>query len=164
LNKEKNLNIALEPFSYEKIKELMKKGEKKFVFMDNYLIDVEHYAEYHPGGKNLLTSNYYQDVSRYLIGSVPFNSKFKGVDHLFLSCLYALKFLSFGELIENHRIIMDESLDKSIYLAYKMEVIQTRVTAGPISEITFKLTEGRAAFARFLTGIRYMGKHFSVFT
>lgn len=135
--------------------------DKKFVLIDNYLVDVGQYMEIHSGGKNLIEDNMYSDVTRYMNGSVPFNSKFKAWDHKFLTCFYAIKRMTFGEIEDNHSIITEGG--KGIYLNNTMIISSSRNITPNTKEFQFQL-EGKneVKFSRYIEGFSWMGKHFSL--
>lgn len=89
----------------------VKKIKKKFVFYDNYLVNVEDFINSHPGGKNPLIENIGLDVSRYLTGCVPFNSTFKQHNHKYLTMKYIVENRIFGVL--NDKIMFSTDFDKS---------------------------------------------------
>ena len=130
----------LTPYSSSDVLKLRVSKEKKFVLIDNILVDVESYLDNHPGGRNLLEDSLYGDVTRFMNGSVPFNSNFKAIDHKFLSCLFAIKFMSFGKIHDAHSIVVDSN-DKPCYLLDKMNIIGSRVTAGVTKEFQLQTKE-----------------------
>lgn len=163
LNNEKALLEKLTAYSSTSVLKMKITKEKQFVLIDNILVDVGNYLDNHPGGRNLLEDNLYGDVTRYMNGSVPFSSNFKAVDHKYLSCLIAIKFMSFGKIYDDHNIVVDSN-DKSYYLFDKMNIVASRVTAGVTKEFQLRTKENlkEIKFARYLPGFSWMGKHFSL--
>jgi hypothetical protein len=77
---------------------------KKFVLYDNYLIDIDEFMHYHPGGFIHLDVSLYNDITRFVTGTVALNGKWKPFNHPYT----AIKFLHtkiFAVLDENHQII-----------------------------------------------------------
>lgn len=142
-------------------KVIKKNGEQKYVLLDNYLVDVGSYLDNHPGGRNLLEDSLYMDVSRYMIGSVPYNSKIAAFDHSYLTCVYAIKKLAFAELKDDHKIIINLNKE-SVYINEDGFISNRRVTSGTTSEFTIEVSNKNLSFARYLKGFSWMGKHFSI--
>lgn len=142
------------------VREWKEKKSKVFVLVDNYVVDVEKYLDNHSGGRNTLADSLYGDVTRYLTGSVPFNSKFQAIDHRYSTCLYAIRTLAIAEIEDDHKIIIDDS--KSVYINEECQLVGGRQTAGATSEFTFQSFRDNIKFARFLPGFSWMGKHFSI--
>lgn len=163
LSKEKDINEKLQSFSSADVLRMKQSKEKQFVLIDNILVDVGSYLDNHPGGRNLLEESLYGDVTRFMNGSVPFSSSFKAVDHKCLSCLFAIKFMSFGKIQENHNIVVDSN-DKSYYLFDTMSIQDSRVTTGVTKEFRLRTKENlkELRFARYLPGFSWMGRHFSI--
>lgn len=157
LEVDKELHLQIKKYTTAQAREMRKSS--RYVLVDNYLCDVDSYVNQHPGARNSLEDSIHQDVSRYIIGSVPYNSKFPAFDHTYLTCLYAAKTLSFGELEDDHRIVI--SGDKSTYINCGTRLHDKRVTAGVTSEFSFTIDDGKVQFARYLPGFSWMGKHFS---
>ena len=163
IDMDKKVSEKLKKVTTEEVRLMAKEKTKKFCLVDNYLIDIEKYISSHPGGKNTLNDSMYSDVTRYLNGSVPYNSKIAAVDHKMLSCLYAINLISFAEIEEDHNIIVNSN-GKSTYIYENMAIHQTRTTAGVTKEFQFKISENIkvVSFARYLKGFSWMGRHFSI--
>lgn len=130
-------------------------------FLNNYLVDVGNFLDIHPNGRNLLEERLYIDVSRYMIGSVPYNSKIPAHDHSYLTCVYAIKKLAFAELKDDHKIIISMNKE-SVYINEDGFISNTRVTSGSTSEFTIEVNNKNLYFARYLKGFSWMGKYFSI--
>ena len=85
------------------------KTGKKYVIYDNYLIDVESFMDFHPGGFLHIEENLYNDISRFVTGTTATNGKFKPHSHSFAAINY-IHTKIFGILNENHQIIIDSTL------------------------------------------------------
>lgn len=142
------------------VNEWKEKKLRVFVLVDNYVVDVEKYLDNHSGGRNTLAESLYSDVTRYLIGSVPFHTNYPTVDHSYNSCLYAMKTLAIAEIEDDHKIIIEEG--RSLYINETCQLINKRQVAGSTSEFVFSFQGESIKFARFLSGFSWMGKHFSI--
>jgi hypothetical protein len=132
------------------------KKTRKFVLFENYLIDVANFMGQHPGGKNVIEENLYQDVGRYLTGTQAFNSTFPAHTHKFSTMKHIIKHLTYAELVElEHRIVVNSDiLDKNLRINEKTDI------AEGIYE--FRFYNDILSFSRFLTGHEWMGRHFAV--
>ena len=147
----------------KEVKAKKKAEDGKWVLQDNYLLDVKDYLAAHPGGKNLIEDVLYHDVTRYINGSVPFNAKFTPWNHNTLTVNYGINKLAFAEIQDDHKIVLDVN-GNSVYIYDEMNIVSSRITAGFTKEFSFQASKNlkKLSFARYLTGLEWMGKHFSV--
>ncbi len=89
--------------------ELIKSQGKKFAIYDNYLIDITKIMYYHPGGIIHLEETLYNDISRFVTGTVSLNKNFSPYNHSYSAVNY-LHTKIFGVIYENHQIIIDANL------------------------------------------------------
>lgn len=54
---------------------------KKLCVIDNKVIDLKNFAQYHPGGYFLIEKNFGTDMSRYFYGVYGHNKHFKAHNH-----------------------------------------------------------------------------------
>ncbi len=153
----------------EEVRVLIKESKshhegKKFVFVDNLICDVTEYIETHPGGTNLIYDNLYNDVAKFLNGSIPYNSSVKAHEHNFLTCSHIINNLSFAELNENHNLVITQD-GSSIYVNEKMKIANTRIIGSNYKEFCFESIHSdklkNMKFSRYLKGVDWMGKHYS---
>ncbi len=162
-------------FSREEIHEI--KIKKKIVFFDNYIVDVEKFIDYHPGGKIHLIQNLGSDVSRFLCGSLSVNSHFEPHYHSLSAHKHLLENLVVGVFRENSGIIVTtDSKDVIVSPNTKTEFlnlqffdlpvvwISSRIINVHVSEIRFTLKRNlqNYRFNRFLPGYTWTGRHYSV--
>ena len=163
------VNKVLTKMTTDEVKALIKEEKskhdgKRFVFVNNILCDVTEYIDTHPGGANLISENLYNDVSKYLNGSVPYNSKVKAHEHSYLTCLHIINNLSFAEIHENHNLVLSSD-NSSMYLNDNMIVSNSRVIGSNYKEFCLTLKNSEklksSKFSRYNTGLSWMGKHYS---
>lgn len=152
--------IGLTTFTIKQLKDEMRKT--KYVLYDNLICDVGEFINHHPGGKNLISDNLYTDVGRYITGTQAYSSKFLGHDHRFMTYRHLINKLAYGEIVEDHRIILDNR-NSSYTLGGGMGNL-TFIKKRAIAENTyeFSFSDKNLKFARFLPGHIWIGRHFSV--
>jgi hypothetical protein len=132
---------------------------KKFVIYDNYLLDVSNYIETHPGGRNLISDNLYNDVGRYMTGTQAYSANFHAWDHNYSTHCYAIKNLAYAELVNDSNIIQTKNSTNHV-LNHSFKIDDKREIAQNIYE--YRISTNELSFARFLTGHTWIGKHFTV--
>ena len=162
-------------FSRDEIHDI--KVKKKIVFFDNYIVDVEKFIDYHPGGKIHLIKNLGSDISRYLCGSLSVNPNFEPHYHSLNAHRHLIENLVVGVFRENSGIIVTtDSKDVIVSPNSKTEFlnlqffdlpivwISSRIINVHVSEIRFTLKRNlqNYRFNRFLPGYRWTGRHYSV--
>eukprot|EP00340_Litonotus_pictus_P003817 CAMPEP_0170522320 /NCGR_PEP_ID=MMETSP0209-20121228/7749_1 /TAXON_ID=665100 ORGANISM="Litonotus pictus, Strain P1" /NCGR_SAMPLE_ID=MMETSP0209 /ASSEMBLY_ACC=CAM_ASM_000301 /LENGTH=735 /DNA_ID=CAMNT_0010809763 /DNA_START=116 /DNA_END=2323 /DNA_ORIENTATION=- len=161
---DKEVHQNIKKMTTKQVRELKESQSKKFVLVDNYLVDMDNYLDAHPGGRNLIEDSLYGDVTRFMNGSVPFNSEFPAVEHKMLSLLYAIKLASFAEIKDDDHKIVTHPNGDSVYLHDHMSIVGSRITAGVTKEFQLKgQTSLRdLSFSRYIPNFSWMGKHFSI--
>lgn len=134
------------------------KETKKFVLLNNLVIDVTKFVDNHPGGKNLLKDHLYEDVGRFITGTESYGSKFSPYDHSASTQKHMIEKMCIGEF-------KDASVGKLVALNGSPVndgfVIMNKII---IAENTtnFQFHNSKYNFSRFLTGADWLGKHYSV--
>jgi hypothetical protein len=162
-------------FSREEIHEIKKM--KKIVFFDNYIVDVEKFISYHPGGTFHIEQNLGNDVTRYLSGSMAVNKSFERHFHSLSAHKYLIGSLVVGVFRENSGIIITtDSKDCVVAPSAKAELlgmqffdlpvvwVSSRIINVHVSEIRFTLKRNlqNYRFNRFLPGYTWTGRQYSV--
>jgi len=162
---DKEATEKIEKLTTQQVREKRNKKDSLWCLYDNYLIDIGDYLSAHPGGRNLLFDSLYQDVTRYVNGSVPYNSKFDAWSHNYLTCKYAIQQLAFAEIKDDHKIIIDSN-ESSMYIYDDANLVKSRVTAGVTNEFSFQISSNikQCRYARYLEGFSWMGRHFAIYS
>ena len=162
-------------FTREEIREIKKM--KQIVFFDNYIVDVEKFINYHPGGRIHLEKNLGSDVTRFMCGSMAVNNDFKPHYHSLSAHNHLIENLVIGVFRENSGIIITtNSKDAVVAPNAKSELlgmqffdlpviwISSRIINVHVSEIRFTLKRNlqNYRFNRFLPGYTWVGRHYSV--
>jgi len=156
------------------------KKNKQFVLYENFIVDVGNFIKHHPGGQMAIEENLYSDVGRYLTGTQAYGPNFVAHDHKYMTIKYIINNLSYAELKDNHLIVKQPqySFDKldnmgysdmfrltpnssSIYFNQEnVTLLEKRIVAQDTYEYRFKIQN--LLFAKFLPGVNWIGRHFSV--
>ena len=56
----------------------MREEDRKFVIVDQFVVDCEHFAAKHPGGKFLIDHHIGRDVSKYFHGGYSLEGNMNG--------------------------------------------------------------------------------------
>jgi hypothetical protein len=150
---------------------------KKFVLFENYIIDVEKYMQYHPGGQMAIEDYLYVDNGRFLIGNQAYNKHFKSYDHNYLTLRHTIKSMAYAKLKDNHRLVSkvmqvqttsrlnnDFSNNSDLDSTYINELNPILLHKSLVAEDTFeyRFKFKNYEFARFLSEVNWIGRHFSV--
>lgn len=151
---------------------------RKFVLYENYLINVNKFLEYHPGGQMALEENLYSDVGRYLTGNQAFKKNFKPHTHKYMTLKHIITSMAYSELRDDHglvyknlnsessKIINDffkfsDLCSSSYYISESNPILQHKsLVAKDTFEYRFSIKKFN--FARFLAGVSWIGRHYSV--
>lgn len=150
------------------------KSRRKFVLFENYVCDVTDFIDHHPGGAMIIEDNLYADVGRYLTGTQAYNKHFNNYDHYLMTHKHLIDQMTFAEIKDKHNLlVVGPSVgNPSEVLGYK-DQIENYINADNVvisekREIAKHVCEfkiggiQKTVFARFLPGVFWMGRHFSV--
>jgi hypothetical protein len=150
---------------------------KKFVLFENYLINVKKFLEYHPGGQMAIEDYLYTDVGRYLTGNQAYNKNFKAHAHKYMTLKHAINSMAYAELRDNHQLVQkvlqietSSRLNKDFFKfsdvdsSYINESNPILLHKTSVAKDTFeyRFSIKKFNFARFLPGIFWIGRHYSV--
>lgn len=158
--------------SLEQLKTQKKKI--KFVLYENYVCDVTKFIDHHPGGAMIIEDNLYSDIGRYLTGTQAYNKHFNKYEHNLMTHKYLIDNMAVAEIRDKHNILVvnpnvenpSEVLSlanriKNYINADKVVINEKREIAKHVCE--FKIGGiKKTVWARFLPGVFWMGRHFSV--
>lgn len=177
-------------FSFKDLKNYKKQNPQiKYVLFENFIIDVTEFSTIHPGGNNLIDSNLFTDIGRYITGTQAFSNDIKSYDHSSQTFIYIIEKLIIGILDENHNYIkqlgtdynkssrmsinqndLSENENKKLvtkntdsefyFFEENMNFIEKNNIAEDTDQIVFYSENYK--FAKFLSGIKWMGRHMSV--
>jgi hypothetical protein len=150
-----NLNLPI--YSIEKVN--IEKKIKKFVIYENLLLNIEKYIEEHPGGRNILSNNLYQDISRYITGNQAYSTKISAYDHNIETHIFSIKNISYAIIKDQHEIILNMN-KSSTYINNPMNFSKKIPFAESTGKISFE--KNGFLFANFLKGFEWCGRHFSI--
>lgn len=171
----------IKKLNYEKKKPIInleqlnaQKKVTKFVLFENYVCDVTEFIDHHPGGAMLIQDNLYTDVGRYLTGTQAYNKHFNKYEHYLMTHKHLIDHMTCAEIKDKHNIlaIMTNVDNPSEVLKHtdqtenyinadKVVINEKRMIAKNVCE--FKIGGiKKTSFTRFLPGVFWIGRHFSV--
>ena len=179
-----NLDILkkYKKFTLKELKEFKKKNKNlKYAFYENFIIDLTQFSERHPGGNNLIESNLYSDIGRYITGTQSFSSDINSHDHKLETFKFIIEKLIIGILDENHNFIKtcinnvkntlndNESLESENkqfihpsfdFFEENIFFFEKNNLAENTNQIVFDTENYK--FSKFLPGIKWMGRNVSI--
>jgi hypothetical protein len=130
-----------------------------FVLYENLICDVGPFMNRHPGGKNIIGSNLYTDVGRYLSGTQGYSSKVDSNNHNYFTIRYLIQKLAYAELIQDTNILINIT-DRSKNFERNLKITSKKEVARNVFE--YKFVDKNYQFAKFLTGHTWLGRHFTI--
>jgi len=144
----------------KEFEEAVKSG-KKYVVLDEYVLDLESFLPYHPGGKFVLQHNIGQDVSKFFHGGYSLEGNMgprPASGH---------KHTNQARKIVNKLIIarLDATTEVSSTICMVDNALTTAVNL-TTNAFFLKSRDGRTVpnFRRFFPGTKMLGKHFTIRT
>lgn len=147
------------------------KSKTKFVIFENYLVDVTKFIDHHPGRPHLIEDNLYSDVGRYMTGTQAYSQHYHTHYHSASTFKKMLNEMVFAEIKDENKIILKHgppsdtitfnllssgTMNESyIQLNSKIQIAES------VYEFRF-VPQQSLRYAKFLPGITWIGKHFSV--
>jgi hypothetical protein len=135
------------------------KTHRRYVILENLLIDVGDFIPSHPGGRNLISDNLYTDIGRYVTGTQAYSSGIKAYSHNYLTMKNMFETLAYSEIVDNTIVVFNET-DKRNYINIDMSIAEKRQIA--LSTYEYKFRNDNVVFYRFILGHMWIGKHFTV--
>jgi hypothetical protein len=150
-------NLKIPIYAIQQV--ITEKKIKKFVIYENLLLDIEKYIEEHPGGRNILSNNLYQDISRYITGNQAFSTKISAYNHNVETHIFSIKNISYAMIKDQHKIILNMN-GNSTYINNPMNFLNKITFADSTGKISFE--KNGFIFANFIKGFQWCGRHFSI--
>jgi hypothetical protein len=157
---------------------VQEKKKNKYVLYENYIVDIGNFMPFHPGGMMAIEDYLYTDVGRYLTGTQAYNKNFKPHSHKYSTFKHVITSLAYAELRDNHRLvtksfgIIDSNprssndlfkiseADSTYINESSLVLLETTVVAN--STFEYKFHAKNFLFAKFLPGVFWIGRHFSI--
>ena len=139
----------------EVLQQVEKEG-KPFSFYDQYVLNMKHFTNPHPGGGFMIRETYGEDLGKYFSGTNGFGSIASGYKHSTKAFLY-LKWLIIGKLPaqDNYYQASPPGYKWTDWTLEESKEVATNTNIFSFKNDNMKITEK-------FTSIDWIGKHFAV--
>jgi ferredoxin-NADP reductase len=142
--------------THAEVLERVEKEDMPYSFYDQYVLNMNHFTNPHPGGGFMIRETYGEDLGKYFSGTNGFGSVASGYKHSTKAFLY-LKWLIIGKLPaqENYFVGTSPGYKWMTWSLDESKEVATNTNIFSFSHDNIKVVD------RF-AGIDWIGKHFAV--
>jgi hypothetical protein len=130
---------------------------RKYVLLDNVVLDVDPFLKHHPGGQFVIKHNIGRNITKFFIGSYSLEGNLTPGDRRHTHSNYARKIAN--DLIVGY---FDVPQYPTMTVLCKLDSGRTESISNDLKALYFKAAKEQPSFRRFYPGLSMLGRHFNV--